>query len=242
MELADHGAKAEELIKHFRGETDRREPRRAPGRACARRTERENAEAKETLLASGWSARGAEAAAATQRRRGGARAVRRWGEELEAWAEVDNRAGRHLLHARRVAFQPAADPASYADDDDETRERKEEESDVVSVRARWLMKCPSCPSSLARRRCCRGTSPGDRVRARRDAGFVGRMLGALNQVAVEHVAPAAAGERRLFRAKRGGGASLFDAASAASGDGLLSRKKTPPNERSATTTLATYYT
>jgi syntaxin 7 len=207
MELADHGAKAEELIKHFRVEADRQKEAAAGAEGASSRAyelERENAELKETLLAyQGKILRvEQEAAAATQRaaEEAAASTSGRWGsEELEAFMglrwDKQSTGVHHFTHsATGFAFQlSAADPASYANDDEETRERRRRESDVVSGTGALADEVSFVPLEFGK---AAGYLPGylsEQIEFERGEmpEFVGRMLGVLNQVAAEHVAPAA---------------------------------------------------
>ena len=207
LELADHGAKAEELIKHFRGEADRQKEAAAGAEGASSRAyelERENAELKETLLAyQGKILRvEQEAAAATQRaaEEAAASTSGRWGsEELEAFMglrwDKQSTGVHHFTHAATgFAFQlSAADPASYADDDEETRERRRRESDVVSGAGAPADEVSFVPLEFGK---AEGYLPGylsEQIEFERGEmpEFVGRMLGVLNRIATEHVAPAA---------------------------------------------------
>ena len=143
-----------------------------------------------------------EAAAATQRaaEEAAASTSGRWGsEELEAFMglrwDKQSTGVHHFTHAATgFAFQlSAADPASYADDDDETRERRRRESDVVSGAGALADEVSFVPLEFGK---AEGYLPGylsEAIEFERGEmpEFVGRMLGALNQVAAEHVAPAA---------------------------------------------------
>ena len=101
----------------------------------------------------------------------------------------------HFTHAATgFAFQlSAADPASYADDDEETRERRRRESDVVSGAGAPADEVSFVPLEFDK---AAGYLPGylsEQIEFERGEmpEFVGRMLGVLNRIATEHVAPAA---------------------------------------------------
>lgn len=205
-ELADHGAKAEELINHFRGEATRRQEEAAGAEAASARVyelERENAELKESLLAHQGKVLRVEqeAAAATQRAEERARASSsgRWGsEELEAftglrWVKQDTGVHRFTHAATGFSFQlSAADPEQFDDDDDaEAAERKRRESDVMSGAGAPADEVSFEPIEFG---AADGYLPGylsEAIEFERCEmpEFVGRMLGVLNQVAAEHVAP-----------------------------------------------------
>ena len=143
LELADHGAKAEELIKHFRGEADRQKEAAAGGRRGRVVVARTSSSARTpSSRRRYWRIRTRSCAWSRRRRRrrsapaeeAAASTSGRWGsEELEAFMglrwDKQSTGVHHFTHAATgFAFQlSAADPASYADDDDETRERRRRE-------------------------------------------------------------------------------------------------------------------
>ena len=119
-EIAEHGTKAEELINHFRAETDRYRELAANAEAMQERVfelERESSELKETLLAyQGKILRMEQDAAADAARRGAEvdaeSSGRFWGsEELEAFTGLrweNRRRGCTGSHAAPFCFQLAA--------------------------------------------------------------------------------------------------------------------------------------
>ena len=142
-----------------------------------------------------------EAAAATQRAEERARASSsgRWGsEELEAftglrWVKQDTGVHRFTHAATGFSFQlSAADPEQFDDDDDaEAAERKRRESDVMSGAGAPADEVSFEPIEFG---AADGYLPGylsEAIEFERCEmpEFVGRMLGVLNQVAAEHVAP-----------------------------------------------------
>jgi syntaxin 7 len=205
LELADHGAKAEELIKHFRGEADRSKEAAAGAEGAGAKVyelERENAELKETLLAyQGKILRVEQEAAASTRRaieEAAASTSGRWGsEELEAFMglrwDKQTTGVHHFTHAATgFAFQlSAANPSSFSEEDEETRERRRRESDVVSGTGTLADEVSFVPLEFG---LAEGYLPGylsEAIEFERGEmpEFVGRMLGVLNQVAAERVAP-----------------------------------------------------
>jgi hypothetical protein len=129
LELADHGAKAEELIKHFRGEADRQKEFAAGAEGASSRVyelERENAELKETLLAYQGKILRVEQESATASQRAAEAAAAstsgRWGsEELETFMGLrwdKQRTGVHRFTHTGTGFSfqlTAADQSQFAD-------------------------------------------------------------------------------------------------------------------------------
>jgi len=205
-DLADHGAKAEELINHFRSETDRYKEMARTAEAAHERAyelERESAELKETLLAyQGKILRMEQDAAADADRRESAKDVepaessgRFWGcEELEAftglrWEKMDTGVHRFTHAVTSFCFQlSAADP----EDDESTqnvpgadRRRSEVMASVGGEPAAEDVAYEPIHFGDAE-----GYLPGYLAEAIEfERGempeFVGRMLGVLNQVAAE---------------------------------------------------------
>lgn len=211
LELADHGAKAEELIKHFRGEADRQKEFAAGAEGASSRVyelERENAELKETLLAYQGKILRVEQESATASQRAAEAAAAstsgRWGsEELEAFMGLrwdKQRTGVHRFTHTGTGFSfqlTAADQSQFADraDDEETRERKRRESDVMSGNGHragaGADEVSFTPLEFGK---AEGYLPGylsEAIEFERNEmpEFIGRVLGVLNQVAAEHVAP-----------------------------------------------------
>ena len=122
---------------------------------------------------------------------------RHWARDAcdATWRFAGDPCVHHFTHAATgVAFQlSAADPASYADDDDETRERRRRESDVMSGAGALADEVSFVPLEFGK---AEGYLPGylsEQIEFERGEmpEFVGRMLGVLNRIATEHVAPAA---------------------------------------------------
>ena len=204
LELADHGQKAEELIKHFRGEADRQKEFAAGAEGASSKVydlERENAELKEALLAYQGKVLRAEQEAAAQVQRAtdevAASTSGRWGtEELEAfmglrWEKQSTGVHRFTHAGTGFAFQlTAADQDQFSGDDEETKERRRRESDVVSGSGGLIEEVSFTPLVFGK---AEGYLPGylsEAIEFERGEmpEFIGRMLGVLNQVASEHVA------------------------------------------------------
>ena len=205
LELADHGQKAEELINHFRGEATRQREAAAGAEDAGARVyelERENSELKESVLAyQGKILRvEQEAAATTQRLVEEARASGsgRWGsEELEAftglrWEKQTTGVHRFTHVLTGFTFQLSASDV-VEDADEEANERRRRESDVMRGAAAPAEEVAFTPLAFG---AADGYLPGylsEAIEFERGEmpEFIGRMLGVLNQVAAEHVAPRA---------------------------------------------------
>ena len=206
-EIAEHGTKAEELINHFRAETDRYRELAANAEAMQERVfelERESSELKETLLAyQGKILRMEQDAAADADRRGAEvdaeSSGRFWGsEELEAftglrWEKQETGVHRFTHAATGFCFQLAAAEPEEDEEDAATPvgggggDRRR--SEVMAAR----MGEPAA-EDVAYEPIHFGDAEGylpgylaEAIEFERGEmpEFVGRMLGVLNQVAAE---------------------------------------------------------